>query len=60
MTADELEAFFLNHDDPWFETIQEADSEGEAERLACEALDEAEVDYEGTMLMRVIRKIREN
>ncbi len=39
MTVEEIEAFFLDHGDPIFEQIQEADTEGEAVVLAGQALD---------------------
>lgn len=60
MTDDELEAFFLNHDSPLFERIQDADTEEEAIYTAEQALidDEADIWYDDEALDRVVKKIR--
>jgi hypothetical protein len=59
MTREELEAFFLNHDDPIFEQIVDAETEDEAEGLASDALNDAGQDYEPRDLIAVVRKIRD-
>ncbi len=59
MTQDEIEAFFLNHDDPIYEQIQEAETEDEAEGIASDALNDEGLEYESRDLITVVRKIRE-
>lgn len=58
LNQEQLEAFFLNHDDPFYEHIQEAETEDEAEGLADDALTDAGHTYEGMDLINVVRKIR--
>ncbi len=61
MSRDEIEAFFLNHDDPIYEQIQEAETEDEAEGIASDALNDENLgpEYESRDLIAVVRKIRE-
>lgn len=59
LNQEQIEAFFLNHDDPVYEEIQEADTEEQAEDIADHALREAGQDYDDTKdLVTVVRKIR--
>lgn len=58
MTQQEIEAFFLNHDDPVFEMIQDAETDDEAEGIADDFLSEANQDYDKHDLIEVVRKIR--
>lgn len=54
-----IEAFFLNHDDPWFERIQEAASEKVAIDMATRVLIQALAPaFDKKDLKAVIRKIR--
>ncbi len=59
MTQEEIEAFFLNHNDPWYEKIQEAKTENEAEGMASDELDNWGEEYDSKDLIAVVRKIRE-
>ena len=56
----EVEAFFLNHDDPVVEEIQEAETFDEAEGLAADYLADAEEDYDPADLAAVVRKLWED
>jgi hypothetical protein len=63
VNRDELEAFFLNHDDPIFEQIRDAETEDEAEGIADDALADAgktSDDYSPRDLIAVVCKIRES
>ena len=55
-----IEAFFLNHNDPWYERIQDASSEKDAIQLATKALkDQQQPAFDPKDLKAVIRKIRQ-
>lgn len=58
MTQQEIEAFFLNHNDRLYEEIQEAETEDEAEGIASDALNEAGHNYESRDLINAVRNIR--
>lgn len=59
MTNTELEAFFLNHNDSYFEKIQNAKNLDDALVWAYEALDDEEIKVDSKQLITVVEKIRE-
>lgn len=54
----EIEAFFLNHDSPIFERIQEAEDMDAAEILATDCIEEDGMRFKKQDLLAVITKIR--
>lgn len=58
LNREQIEAFFLNHDEPVYELIQEAEDEETAEGVATHALRGAEQRYGAENLVAVVRKIR--
>lgn len=60
MDESTIEAFFLNHNDPWFERIQDADSEKVAIDMAAKVLrDQNQPAFSPKTLKAVVRKIRQ-
>lgn len=57
-TAETIEAFFLNGDDPIFEQIQDADKEGKAIGLAMKALKAVNAPVDSKVVNEVVKKIR--
>lgn len=59
MSQNEIEAFFLNHNDPWYEKIQQAGSEKEAIDMASRVLREQnQPAFDPKDVKAVVRKIR--
>ena len=56
LTQQDIEAFFLDHDDPYYENIQDANTCEEAELIALNALKNAK--YNAIDLLTVVKKIR--
>lgn len=59
-SLDELEAFFLNHDDPWVETIQEEETEDEALKTAFKAISGTSVVTSVKDMTIIVKKFRES
>jgi uncharacterized protein YqeY len=58
--AKEIEAFFLNHNDPIFEQIKNAKSEGQATGVAMKALKSVNAPVDGKLVKEVVVRIRSN
>lgn len=57
-THQEIESFFLNHDDPIFESIRDAKSDGQATGIAMKALKCVNAPVDGKSVNEIVRKIR--
>jgi len=58
LTAQDIEAFFLNSDNPEFEQIQNAKADGQATGIAMKALKAAGLVVDGRLVGEVVKKIR--
>lgn len=58
LTAQDIEAFFLNSNNPEFEQIQNAKADGQATGIAMKALKAAGLAVDGKLVGEVVKKIR--